>query len=389
MSRITVAKPRLVIASYDHAILITYLVLCFIGLFFMLDISSVGSSMSFFYKHLAFMLLSFAGMSFMFRVVDIQNLKRWTIPLLLASIVMLVLVLLIGNKVNGARRAFVFPIVHISLQPSEIARVALVLFFAYVLDRRKRYIADTGLVGFFTHFWVLIPPVIMVFGLVFVEPHLSTLIILAGSLLGMLFVANIRFKTLAIIVLGIMVLLYGALNFKKHDYRGGRLDIYKKYSAVCKVVGLKPDPARDTDDYHIRESLTAMASGSLTGTGAANGKAKYYYLPEASTDYIYAVIGEEYGFIGALFVFVLYLFLFYRTMKISLEQDDLFFQLAGMGLAMNLFFNTLVNIGVAISALPSTGVTLPFISYGGTSFLVNSLAIGCLLNISAKRREIW
>jgi cell division protein FtsW (lipid II flippase) len=388
MNRVTVARPRMVIASYDHAILIAYLALCFLGLYFMLDISSIGASMSFFYKHLIFMAASIGGMMIMFRVVDVNQVKRWTIPLILISIVMLGMVLVLGKQVNGAMRAFEIPFIHISIQPSEIARIALVLFFALVLERRRHKIDDTRPLGFITNFWILIPPTLLVFGLVILEPHLSTLIILACTLMGMLWVAKIRFSTLFLIVALGLGLVYGVIKFKD-DYRSGRIDIYKKYSAICKVVGMKPDPTRQTDDYHIRESLTAMASGTLTGTGSANGKAKYYYLPEATTDYIYAVIGEEYGFLGALFVFLIYIFLFWRSMKVSIEQDDMFLQLAGMGLAMNLFFNALVNIGVAISALPSTGVTLPFVSYGGTSFLVNSLAIGVLLNISARRREIW
>ena len=122
------------------------------------------------------------------------------------------------------------------------------------------------------------------------------------------------------------------------------------------------------------------------GTISKRGTGKHYFLPEAKTDYIFSIIGEEFGFLGALIVIGLFIFLFYRAIVNSLRQDDTFLKLAGIGLGMNIFFNAMVNIGVSMAILPSTGVTLPFISYGGTSLLVNSFSVGLLLNISAKKQ---
>ena len=139
-------------------------------------------------------------------------------------------------------------------------------------------------------------------------------------------------------------------------------------------------------EYQVRESLLSLSGGKLTGTTPTKGTGKHYFLPEAKTDYIFSIIGEEFGFIGALIVIGLFIFLFYRTIINALRQDDIFLKLAGIGLGMNIFFNAMVNIGVSIAILPSTGVTLPFISYGGTSLLVNSFSVGLLLNISAKKQ---
>jgi len=133
----------------------------------------------------------------------------------------------------------------------------------------------------------------------------------------------------------------------------------------------------------------ALSSGRVLGTGTAGGRGKYRFLPEADTDYIFSIIGEETGFIGATIVIALYGFLFFRSLFGSWHNDDFYLRLVGAGLALNIFLNAMVNIGVAMSALPSTGVTLPFISYGGTSLVVNSVSVGLLLNISARRRQVW
>jgi cell division protein FtsW (lipid II flippase) len=138
----------------------------------------------------------------------------------------------------------------------------------------------------------------------------------------------------------------------------------------------------------VKQSLISLASGKLLGTSPRKGTGKHYFLPEAKTDYVYSIIGEEFGFLGALTVLILYVFMFYRCVTNSVRYEDLYLKLLGLGLGMNIFFNAMVNIGVAISALPSTGVTLPFISYGGTSLLIHSFTVGLLLNISAERKVI-
>jgi len=165
------------------------------------------------------------------------------------------------------------------------------------------------------------------------------------------------------------------------------MKIYSKYSLFHKAMN-KESEYSGTQDYQIKESLLSLTGGRLIGTTPSRGTGKHYFLPEAKTDYIFSIIGEEFGFMGALFVFGLFIFLFSRVIINSLQQDDVFLKLLGIGLGMNIFFNAMVNIGVSMAVLPSTGVTLPFISYGGSSLLVNSFSVGLLLNISAKKQTI-
>jgi cell division protein FtsW (lipid II flippase) len=148
-----------------------------------------------------------------------------------------------------------------------------------------------------------------------------------------------------------------------------------------------PDSTSEKE-YQVKESLTALTSGKLFGTGPDSGRAKHYYLPEARTDYVFTVIGEEFGFLGAMIVFGLHCLLFYKIMLMAFKQTDYYLQMVAMGLGLNIFLNVLVNVGVSMSILPSTGNTLPFISYSGTAMLMDSLSIGIILNISAKRKVI-
>jgi cell division protein FtsW (lipid II flippase) len=171
---------------------------------------------------------------------------------------------------------------------------------------------------------------------------------------------------------------------KGAEYRSKRMDIYAKYSLFHRMMD-KNTEGNIEGEFQIKQSLISLACGKLFGTGSDRGTGKLYFLPEAKTDYIYAIVGEELGFLGALTVLLIYFTLFMRSFISSNKNKDMFLRFAGFGLALNIFLNAMVNIGVSISALPSTGVTLPFISYGGTSLLVNSVSIGLLLNISSKR----
>jgi cell division protein FtsW (lipid II flippase) len=227
---------------------------------------------------------------------------------------------------------------------------------------------------------------IIVFGLIYSGRHFSILIILGLTIFLMLWLSNIHISTLAAISGLIIVLMFAVLLFGR-DYRKERMNIYPKYSLFHKAVGLEQEYHGDKD-YQIKQSLISLASGGLFGTSPLRGTGKHYFLPEARTDYVFSIIGEEFGFVSALFVFLLYVFLFFRSILIAKKTNSLYIKLASYGLGMNIFFNAFVNMGVAMSALPSTGVTLPFISYGGTSLLVNSFSVGLLLNISANRKEI-
>jgi len=374
-------KTKSYIADYDHLIFFAYIILVFIGLYMQLNISSVRTDMSFFYRQSIWFVISLASVWFAFKVVNLKKIRKYIIIFVFLTIALLVLVLLFGTDVKGGTRSL--RIWKISIQPSLIARVVLVLYFAHILDRKKDFLKNSHPIGFIRNFHPLIVFSIIIFGLILYEKHFSPLVISGFTLLSLLWLAKIRFSTISLILAIILICGFLVIKFGP-EYRNERMEIYAKYSLFHKIFNKQSD-YQGEKNYQVKESLISLSSGKLFGTSSGRGTGKHYFLPEAKTDYIFAIIGEEFGFIGAFSVLGLYIFLFYRSLKSSNKKENLFLRLAGYGLGMNIFFNAMVNIGVGMSALPSTGVTLPFISYGGTSLLVNSFSIGLLLNISAKR----
>lgn len=377
-------ENKKIIAQYDYYILSLYIILMIFGLIMQLNISSVRTSMMFFYKQALWFILSFLTVWFAFKVVDLQKLRKFIFVFVLLTIILLVLVLILGETVKGGTRSI--SLLGINIQPSLIARVVLVLYFAHILDKKKKEISLSTPRGFVTRFSALIIIPALIYALILVERHFTPLIISSLTILSLLFLAKIRLSTILLFLLIISVAGISVLKFGPR-YRGERMDIYASYSLFHKALG-NDQEYHGNRDYQIRESLISLASGKLIGTGSKRGTGKHYFLPEAKTDYVFAIIGEEFGFLGALFILALFSVLFLRSIINGARSDSLYIRLVAYGLGMNIFFNAMVNIGVAMSALPSTGVTLPFISYGGTSLLINSFAIGLLLNSSAVRRKI-
>ncbi len=355
----------------------------------MLNISSTRTSMTYFYKHLIFCFASFGFMFIAFRLPNLEKIRNMSFFFNVMIIISLILVLFIGIKVNGARRFF--RIGPLNVQPSLFARITLVMYFAHILDKKKDVIESSSPIEFIKNFKPLIVLPLITMGLIFAEKHLSALIISGLTLLSMMWIGKIHILTILVIVAILLVGLIVVIN-SGDEFRSVRIKIFKEYSVLLKLLGFSEKAEIEggkVDDYQIKESLTALSSGRIVGTGSEKGRGKHYYLPEAKTDYVFSVIGEEFGFLGAIVVLGLYVTLFIRALISSWRSESMFLRLFGMGLALNIFINAMVNIGVAISAIPSTGVTLPFISYGGMSLLVNSISIGLLLNISSKRREVW
>lgn len=370
------------IVSFDKVILLTYVLLCLVGLIVMLDISSVQSSMMYFYRQGLFFLVSFSIAVAILYAIDLEKLRFLAPYLVYLTLILLVFVLVKGSTVKGATRQI--SLGFISFQPSFLARVALVFFFAHILDKRHNELLEATPAKFVTNFAPLIILTGATFLLIILERHLSTLIIGGATLYGMLIYAGAKKRLLLLILLigivgGVIVLTHGA------DYRKARLTTYKKYSLFFKN---RDTSKADDSDYQVKESLTALTSGGLLGTGIARGRAKHYYLPEARTDYVFTIIAEEFGFLGAIIVFGLHTFLFFRAFRMANTQESQYLKFLGVGLAMNIYCNVLVNTGVSMSILPPTGNTLPFISYGGSALLIDSASLGVILNISAKRRIV-
>ncbi|MDP3113620.1 MAG: FtsW/RodA/SpoVE family cell cycle protein [Candidatus Cloacimonadaceae bacterium] len=375
-------KAQNYIISYDKVIFFTYLTLCLIGILVMLDITSMQSSMNFFYRHVVFVALGVLTAILVLHYLNIEKLRVLNYPFVGFAILLLVIVLIQGNTVKGATRQL--DLGFIGLQPSFIARMALVFFFAGYLDKKHNQLLESNPLDFLKHFYPMLTVAVATFTLIILERHLSTLVIGGLTLLTLLTYAGAKKRIVGILVLaamllGVVVITMGA------EYRGNRIRTYMIYTQFLRN---RPEPTNAAEEYQVKESLTALTSGGIFGTGIGRGRAKHYYLPEARTDYVYTIIGEEFGFIGAMIVFGLHCLLFFRAFRIANTQESRYLKFLCAGLAMNIFYNALVNTGVAMSILPATGNTLPFISYGGTALIIDSASVGVILNISAKRRQV-
>lgn len=301
---------------------------------------------------------------------DYHKFHKLAIPILLLSFALLILVLMpFVPARNGAHRWI--SIGAGSFQPSEITKFALVVSFAHFIsiyyNKMNRFV--TGVI-----------PYVFIFGasavLLVLEPHLSCTIIIFALTFFMLFVGGVKYRwfIIAIIVLG--ALAYIALFTDLIPYASDRIGVWRD-----------PFGYFDKDKSHqTRQSLYAIGSGGFLGLGIGNSRQKYLYLPEPQNDFIFAVVCEELGFVGALIIMILFALLVWRGMVISLRAPDKFGTLLGMGLTAQVGLQAMLNIAVVTNTLPNTGISLPFFSYGGTSLVMLLAQMGVVLSISRTAR---
>ena len=283
--------------------------------------------------------------------------------ILLISFALLVLVLIPGiGKVRNGSRSW-FGIGSLGIQPSEISKIALVIFTSKYLAKNEREKRVTKNFVFPILFIIM-----LFFAFIMLEPDFGTGMIIVSSLIVLIFVtgANLSiFVKLGIAgLLGIIGLILVA------PYRLKRITSF-----------LNPWSDPLGSGFQIIQSLYAIGPGGLLGQGFLNSRQKHFYLPEPQTDFIFSIISEEFGFLGILLVSVLFLIIFYRCIKIAIKCEDLFAKYLVFGLSFMLLFQTGLNLSVVIGIIPVTGVTLPFISYGGSSLLVSMASIGIILNV--------
>jgi cell division protein FtsW len=308
------------------------------------------------------------GMALLFLATRMDY-HRWQmlgIPLLALSGVLLAVVILPGvrHEIGGSARWL--KISFFSFQPAEMAKLALVIYLARSLTKKEGRMKEFA-AGFLPHMIVLG----VLFALVLKQPDFGTGIIFAALVFLMLFAAGASFKHLGATALAALpVLLYIATRAK---YRQGRL-----------LTFLNPWSDPGNAGFQIIQSFLAFGSGSVFGAGLGVGRQKLFYLPEVHTDFIFSVIGEELGLIGVSGVLALFAILIFRSFRICLRAPDLFGTYLALGTTCLLAIQALLNMGVVMGLLPTKGSTLPFISYGGTSLMMNLLAVGILLNISSQ-----
>ena len=284
--------------------------------------------------------------------------------ILLICFILLILVIIpgIGSVRNGSRSWF--GIGSFGIQPSEAAKLGMIIFTSKYLENSNKFLKNYKK-GVFPILGVLF----LMFGLIMLQPDLGTGLILVMSIIALLFVAGVNMKFFigggVLGIIGVIILIIIA------PYRMDR---------ITSFINPWKDPLGT--GFQIIQSLYAIGPGGLLGTGFLNSVQKQFYLPEPQTDFIFSIVTEEFGIVGCIFVVFLFSFIIYRGFKISLNSKDSFSKYLAFGLTFQLAFQTLMNLMVVIGMIPVTGVTLPFLSYGGSSLLITLLSIGILLNIS-------
>ena len=360
--------------NYDWALLATVI---FLGLFGVLMVAAstnpgdadwqeiLGSR--FVFRQGTFLLLGIAVMVFL-SIVDYGEWRRFIIPIYVFTLAVLLLVIFRGQSgILGAQRWIQIGV--FTFQPSEFAKVAVIITLAVVLSKEGRTL-DSWL-DLAIPLGHIMPPM----ALIFIQPDLGTSLVFIAITVGMLFVAGIRWLHLAVLSLSGLIGTVLAFLFLFKEYQQQRLAIFL-------------DPWQDLQGmgWQIIQSKIAVGSGQFWGRGLFQGTQNQLdFLPEKHTDFIFSVIGEELGFLGAVALLAAYLFMIWKVFQVALEAKDLFGRLLCTGVASMLVFQLVVNVGMTISVMPVTGLPLPLISYGGSSLLATCIGMGLVLSVAAHR----
>jgi len=356
------------------------LALCLLGAVMIYSASAVtadhqyGRSYIFLLRQSAWLLLGLLGMFALMRT-DYRRLRE---PAVVYPTIFLVLLMLVGafflDKSHATHRWIRFG--PIGIQPSELAKLAVVLYLAWFLDLKRR---SSSSMEFrkedFLH--TILPaagPILVCIVLILLQPDLGTSIDILIVAAAVLFVAGLSWKWLALAGAAALPVLY--LLISHVSYRQARL-----------MAFLDPGSDPQGAGFQLLQSLIAVGSGGFTGVGLMESKQKLFYLPEAHTDFIYAVICEELGFIGAMIVIALFAVYGWRGLRAAFAAPDGFGRLLALGITAMVLCQALINFAVVLGMVPTKGIPLPFVSYGGSSLLVMLLATGVLLNISQQARE--
>lgn len=347
----------------DRWMLIAVVVLSLFGILMVYDssvaiaIRDFGNQYYYLRDQLKWLGIGFAALT-VCTFIDYHYWYKIALPMLLVTLVLLIAVFLpgIGIRALGAHRWINFGF--FVLQPAELAKLALVIYLSAWFSGRER--------GRFTAFALLVS---MIVGLVLLEPDLGTSIIIIAIALVLYFSSGAPIVHFAAIVpaLGAVLLLLAVVS----PYRMARLTTF-----------LHPDRDPLGSSYHIRQALLGLGSGGWFGVGVGQSRQKYEYLPEANTDSIFAIIGEETGFVGGLSVILMFVFTAWRGFRIAKLAGDGFGRLLALGITSWISLQSIINLSAMVALMPLTGVPLPFVSYGGSSLIIMLAAVGIVLNIS-------
>lgn len=361
-------------APMDFGILILTLILVVFGIVmvfsasFYWSMAKFGSTFGYLFKDLAY---ASAGIILMLILskIDYRIFKKFYVHIFVISILLLLALMTpLGKETNGATR---WIDLGITIMPGEIAKIAAIIFVAGFLSKRNRSMNDLRN----TTIPVLLVLVIYA-GLIMWQPNMSTAVTVAAIIIAMMFVAGINIRHFIPIgvmgILGLLVMIFAG----DASYRVARVTSF-----------LHPFEDASGDGYQVVQSLLALGTGGLTGTGIGKSIQKTLYLPEPQNDFILAIIGEELGFIGILLMVVVFVLLIWRGIKVALNAPDKFGFLLCSGTMMLIGIQLVLNIAIVTSTMPPTGVALPFVSYGGNAIVLFCGAMGIVLNVSRQVKQ--
>lgn len=353
----------------DYTFLFIVILLLAAGLIMLLSASApaanriYGNSYYFFFKQFACAVAGLIGMGIVSKM-SYKGYKEFVPKMMAICVILLVCVLIpgIGASHNGSRRWLNTPV--IELQPSEFMKPVIAMYFARLIDSGKYNLKKLG--GNIPYIGVMF----VVVGLMLMETHLSGAIVIAGIGVTVMIAGGTPIKPVLIGALILVpILIVGVYAFSP-----------VRWARVTSFL----DPFKDirNESYQVAQGLYAIGSGGIFGLGLGRSVQKYSYLPEPYNDFIFAIVCEELGLVGAAVVILLFAALIIRAVRIAMNAPDTYSSLVALGIAGQLAIQTILNIAVATSSVPNTGVALPFFSYGGTAILTLLLEMGVLLNIS-------
>lgn len=366
--------PRMITTSHiDWLILLPIVGLLMFSVAFVYSASSsfamvkYGSSEQLFWNHAIRVLLGMGLLIFCAKL-DYHFWERSTSSIMMVAIGFLIVVFFIGVEAKGASRWVRFG--PVNFQPSELAKYAVVFHTAAILAQRKIFVRDWRKSILPVMLWTL--PVI---GLIALQPNFSTALVIFMITIVMLFLADVDVKHLAIILGG--GLAVGGVYAVSASYRLERLKVYLGF-------GSSDAPVR----YQIDQALIAFGNGGITGAGPGQSRQRDWFLPESYGDFIFSIVGEEYGFIGVCLLLGAFVLVMWRGYGVARKAPDAFGRLLAAGITTTLAIYAFVNAGVTCGLLPTTGLPMPFISYGGSAVFFSAIAVGTLLNISSQA-GVW
>ncbi len=356
-------------SRFDYLLLMVTLALVGIGIVMVYSTSAIlaGDRLGdpyYFLKRQAF----FAGIGFILMIIMMffpyAVLKRFAYPILIASILSLIAVLIPGIGVRAGGSIRWLKIASFSFQPSELSKLGLVIFLAYFLTKKEEKIRSFSF-GF-------LPTLLLsglVIGLVLKEPDFGTALFLTVMVFLLLFLSGARVIYIAgAVLMAIPVVYYFLMNA---GYR---------YKRLMSFIRPWDDPTGTS--FQIIQSFLSFGSGGLFGLGLGEGRQKLFFLPAPHTDFIFSIVAEELGLVGAMVVVLLFFILALRGIHIGLSLQDRFASYLALGITLMISLQAVINMGVVLGLLPTKGLTLPFISYGGTSLITNLVGVGVLLHLS-------